>query len=115
MLKAEWAYDFTARVPIRAVRTTFNEAGPWQWQAHDSQYYGDYLNCRPEPHVRLRVHEYPGIGLVNFTGRRLKGFKAMLEIEPESTATRAEIDTVFRRLLQALGARHVTETVPYDC
>ena len=43
-----------------------------------------------------------------------RGFKALLEIGPESTATQGEIDAVFRRLLDAITATEVTEIERYD-
>jgi hypothetical protein len=115
MPKADWAYDFTCRQPIEAIRDAFNAAGPWQWPLNDSHFYGDYLNCRPQEHVRLRVHEYPGNGMFRFTGLRSSGFKAILEIEAPGTVTRSDVDSVFRRLLQGIEATNVTEIEPYDC
>ena len=110
-----WAYDFACDQPIEAIPAAFNTAGPWQWQLRDSDFYGDYLNCRPKQHVRLRVHEYPSKGHVKFVGLRYKGFKALLQIDAERMATRSEIDDVFRRLLQGINATNVTEIEPYDC
>jgi len=66
----EWAYDFKSRLSIEAIGTAFNEAGPWQWRLHDSDFY---FNCRPGDHVHARVHEYPGIGLIRFSGLRATG------------------------------------------
>ena len=114
MLKAEWAYDFACTLPLSAIGRSFDAAGPWQWQLRDSDFYGDYLNCRPMEHVRLRVHEYPSTGRLTFPGPRLQGFKALLEIGPESTSSRGEIDAVFRRLLDAIKATEVTEIERYD-
>ena len=115
MLKADWAYDFACDQPIEVIPAAFNAAGPWQWQLRDSHFYGDYVNCRPKEHVRLRVHEYPSKGTLKFFGLYDKGFKALLEIETEGGATRSEIDDVFRCLLQAINATNVTEIEPYDC
>jgi len=112
MLKAYWAYDFTYDQPIEAMLAAFNSAGPWRWFLGASTTYGDYLNCRPEEQVRVRVHEYPQMLFV--IGLRDKGFTALLEIRAESTATRFEVDDVFRRLLQAIEATNITEIVPYD-
>jgi hypothetical protein len=111
----DWAYDFTCEQPIEAIPAAFNAHGPWQWQLRDSDFYGDYLNCRPKQHVRLRIHEYPSKGHVKFVGLRRKGFKALLEIEAEGATSRSEIDDVFRRLLQGINARNVIEIEPYDC
>jgi hypothetical protein len=38
----------------------------------------------------------------------------LLEIRPEGTATRFEIDDIFRRLLQVIDATRVTEIDAYD-
>jgi hypothetical protein len=110
----EWAYEFACDRPIEAIPAAFNAAGPWQWQLHDSHFYGNYLNCRPQDRVRLRVHEYPSKGVISFVGLREKGFKALLEIEAGSGTTRSEIDDVFRRLLQTINATNVMEIEPYD-
>lgn len=96
---------------MEAMLAAFNAAGPWRWGLGDSATYGDYLNCWPEEHVRVRVHEYPQM---LFVGLRDKGFSALLEIYAESTATRSEVDDVFRRLLQAIDATNKTEIEPYD-
>ena len=112
MLKAYWAYDFTYDQPIETMLAAFNSAGPWRWSLGDSTTYGDYLNCRPMEHVRVRVHEYPQMLFV--IGLHDKGFTALLEIRAESMATQFEIDGVFRRLLQAIDATNITEIEPYD-
>ena len=112
MLKAYWAYDFTCDQTLEAILAALNSAGPWQWALGESAVYGDYLNCRPMEHVRVRLHEFPQMLFVGF--RRGKGFSALLEIRPESTATRFEIDGVFRRLLQGIDATDITEIDPYD-
>ena len=111
MLKAYWAYEFNCELSMEAILAAWNAAGPWQWVLGESTTYGDYLNCRPEEHVRVRVHEHPQMLFV----RRLdRGFSALLEIRPEGTATQAGIDGVFRRLLQAIDATNITEIDPYD-
>jgi hypothetical protein len=115
MLKAYWAYDFVCDRPIEAILDAFNAAGPWQWRLRESGVYGDYLNCRPMEHVRVRVHEYPQTGAYGtFVGLRDKGFSALLEVEAESTRSRSEIDGVFRHLLQTINATDLTEIAPYD-
>jgi hypothetical protein len=111
----DWAYDFVCEQPIEAMLVAFNAAGPWQWQLRDSAVYGDYLNCRPFEHVRLRVHEYPSAGAYGvFTGLRNEGFSALIEMREGNSATRAEIDDVFRALLHQVGAADLVEIEPYD-
>ena len=112
MDKTYWAYDFACERSMQEIRAAFNAAGPWQWEQRERIHYGDYLSSRPTEGVQLKVHEYPGgdgwvIGLGD------KGFKAQLEIPADSMA-RAEIDGIFRRLLQAIDATSVTRIEPYD-
>jgi hypothetical protein len=115
MPKAYWAYDFACDLPIEDILAAFNAAGPWQWGLRESAVYGDYLNCRPNEYVRLRVHEYPQTGAYGtFIGLRDKGFSALLEIESSDDVTQAEIDGVFRGLLQTVKATGTTEIEPYD-
>ena len=111
MLKAYWAYDFACDQSLETILAALNSAGPWRWVLSESAVYGDYLNCRPEEHVRARLHEYPQM---LFVGLRDKGFSALLEIRAESMATRFEIDGVFQRLLQEIDATNITEIEPYD-
>ena len=115
MTESSWAYDFTCDQPIRAIRDIFNQASPWQWQMRDRVVFGEYLNCRPIEGVRLQIHQYPYSGEYGVVlGLRDKGFMALLEIGARCTATRSEIDTVFRHLLQSISANEVMEIEPYD-
>ncbi len=111
----DWAYDFTCGGrSIEAVLAALNATGPWQWQLRDNQVYGDYLACRPQEHVWLRIHEYPCTGIGTFAGLHDKGFTALLQIDAGSAATQSEIDRAFRRLLQAIDAADLTAIEPYD-
>lgn len=47
-------------------------------------------------------------------GLRDRGFTGLLQIEPGSPATQAEIDAVFRELLSRVNAADITEIEPYD-
>ena len=121
-LKNYWAYVFTFDEPIETLLSNFNEAGPWQWELRESSWYGDYLNVRPVTGVRVRIHEFPqaneggvfvGPGIVE--GFRYdKGYTALLEIEAESPATKAEINEVFQSLLSKISAQNIKEIEPYD-
>jgi hypothetical protein len=114
-LKAYWAYDFGCELTIEAILVVFNEAGPWQWVLSESAWYGDYLNTRPAEGGRVRVHEYPQSGDVgSFVGRRDKGFSALLQIDDSSSASQADVDEVFRRLLSRITATDVVAIEPYD-
>ena len=90
-LKAYWAYDFTCDRSIESMLAFFNEAGPWQWELRDSAWYGEYLSAQVTGGARIRVHEYPFEGEAGvFSGLRGKGFSALLQIEPEGSATSTE-------------------------
>jgi hypothetical protein len=121
----KWAYDFTCEQPIETILAVFNSAGPWQWQMRDSAIFGDYLSCRPNEHVWVRIHEYAQLGnrptplfaserFRVSAGRRDNGFAASLQIDDERASTRAGIDAIFRRLLQGIGVSSIAEIEPYD-
>ena len=130
-LETYWAYAFACHRSLEAILSAWNDAGPWRWEMRDSHWYGDYLSVRPIAGVRARIHEafpapgdeppLPGPGFFarvwRALGRPLAGserYSALLEIEPGSPATRAEIDGVLRGLLQRIGAKRVSEIEPYD-
>lgn len=114
-LKAYWAYAFGCEQTLEDMRSVFNEAGPWHWELRDSAWYGDYLNANPTRGVRARVHEYPQIGEAGkFVGLQQKGFLALLQIKDESSTAQAEVDEVFRELLQRVNVTNITDIEPYD-
>ena len=113
-----WAYDFVCDLSLEELASTLSKAGPWQWQARESYWYGDYLNSRPAPGLRLRIHMYPQSiqnGAHTLTGLREKGYMALLEIDSrQNSATRDEIDRTFRDLLARVCATSITEIESYD-
>ncbi len=115
MQEAYWAYDFASERSLGGMVSIFNEVGPWKWELRESSWYGDYLNAQPVEGVRLRVHQYPQTGEAGeFVGLRKEGFSALLRIKAESSATKAEIDKVFRGLLERINAIDIKEIEPYD-
>jgi hypothetical protein len=111
-----WAYDFDCALDLDRMASAMNTAGIWKWQARESYWYGDYLNTRPAPGLRVRIHQYPqtvGAG-TQFTGPRESGFMALLEIDDQSPSTREEIDRIFRDLLDKIKATRVSAIEPYD-
>lgn len=122
-LKAYWAYVFTCDKPIEVILAVCNEAGPWQWVLRESAWYGDYLSTWSFKGLRVRIHEFPSqaseagvfVGPGTVEGVRYdQGYTALLEIESESSATKAEIDEVFRGLLERINAENIKEIEPYD-
>ncbi len=114
-LEDDWAYDFACARTLEEVLAAFNAAGPWQWQARESYWYGDYLNTRPETGLHVRVHEYGlgGVG-VSAAGLHDRGFMVLLQIEKDSSATRSEVDRVLRDLLSLVETTAIVEIEPYD-
>ena len=53
MPEAVWAYEFACNLSLDAIREAFNAAGSWHWRPVDSDSYGDYLVCRPEPYASV--------------------------------------------------------------
>jgi hypothetical protein len=105
-LTAYWAYEFTHGLGVEALGKALDAAGPWKWELRDSGFYGDYLNCRPVPSVRVRIHEFtdPSPHLC-----------VLLQIEEGSPATRAEIDAQARAALAAAAVTgKLKEIEPYD-
>jgi hypothetical protein len=100
-----WGYDFNCSQSIEAILAAFNAAGPWQWQLGDSDFYGDYVRCRPNERSRLRVYERSQFW--TWQPGNPEGFYAEFESDPEG---RSEIDQIFRRLLQEIDATNITET-----
>src|ERR1700740_3096098 len=111
-----WAYDFDCVLDLDGMASAMNTDGIWKWQGRESYSYGDYLNTRPAPGVRVRIHQYPqtvGAG-TQFTGPRESGFMALLEMADQSASTREQIDKVFRDLLDKIQATHVSAIEPYN-
>ncbi|HLW54581.1 MAG TPA: hypothetical protein VKW06_17225 [Candidatus Angelobacter sp.] len=111
-----WAYDLDCDLTLDGMVAALNSAGTWQWQSRESYWYGDYLNARPVAGLRVRIHQYPqtvGSG-TQFTGPRDHGFMALLEIRNDSSASRDEVDRIFRDLLARINATIVSAIDPYD-
>jgi len=100
-----WAYDFTFERSLETLLGVLEAAGQWPWQGRDSHWYGTYLNSRPEPGVRVRIHHFPD---------QPQPFSALLESQPEAAAKREAIDTLFRAQLSGAGARDLRPIEPYD-
>ena len=113
---SDWAYDFACDRTLDAIAAALNNAGPWHWEARESYWYGDYLNTRPAPGVRVRIHQYPqtvGAG-ATFNGPRDSGFMALLQLDQANPAAQQEVDGIFRELLHKLDAKALSEIEPYD-
>jgi hypothetical protein len=100
-----WGYDFSCWKSVDAMLKAFNAAGPWQWEMGDSDFYGFYLRCRPNPSARIRVYNEAEFR----TSPLWVSCRFWAELYSESEA-RPEIDQQFLRLLKGVKAKRITET-----
>jgi hypothetical protein len=115
------AYEFTCDMSLEEMFKVLNEKGSWQWTMHDSHWYGDYLNCRPEEGIRVRIHHPAEFnGGITQDPKDLDPkdrYTALFTIESKA-ATRGlhddAVDQIFRELLVHLHARNLREIEYYD-
>jgi hypothetical protein len=103
------AFEFICQLSIEELAIAINRAGPWTWQLRESHWYGDYLNCRPESRVRMRIHQprhfiFDGAA----AGEPPDRYLAQLN------GAGAALESSFLELLRAVGARDVTRIESYD-
>ena len=107
------AYEFNCELSIEEMLKVLNEKGPWKWTMRDSHWYGEYLNCRPEEDVRVRIHD-PADFLGGRTQDSKDHYNALFTIESKAATTRNAVDHIFRELLVHLHARNLREIAYYD-
>jgi hypothetical protein len=117
------AYEFNCDMSMEEMLKVLNERGSWKWTMRDSYWYGDYLNCRPEEDVRVRIHHpaefYAGITQQDprHPQHPKEYYTAVFTIESKA-GTRGlhddAVDKIFRELLVHLQARNLREIEYYD-
>ena len=107
------AYEFTCELSMEEMLEILNKKGPWKWTMHDSHWYGDYLNCRPEEDVRVRIH-HPAEFFYGITHHPEDRYTALFTIEFKAAAARDTVDHIFHELLAHLQARNLCEIEYYD-
>jgi hypothetical protein len=80
---------------------------------HDSHWYGDYLNCRPEQDVRVRTH-HPAEFNAGITQDAKDRYTALFTIEPKAAAAGDAVDHILRELLVPMLARNLREIEYHD-
>jgi hypothetical protein len=112
------AYEFDCDMSLEEMLKVLNQKGSWEWTMRDSHWYGDYLNCRPEAGVRVRIHHpaefNPGTAQDPKDQDPKDRYTALYTIEPTAAAARDAIDHIFRELLVHLHARNLREIDSYD-
>jgi len=107
------AYEFDCNISMEDMLEVLNKKGPWKWAVHDSHWYGDYLNCRPDEDVRVRIH-HPAEFFYGITHDPKSHYTALFTIESKAATTRDAVDHVFRELLVHLQAWNLREIAYYD-
>jgi hypothetical protein len=111
------AYEFNCDLSLEDMLRVLNEKGSWKWTLRDSYWYGDYLNCRPQEDVRVRIHHpaefYAGITRDPKDREPRDYYTALFTIEPKAAAERDAVDHIFRELLVHLQARNLREIASY--
>ena len=115
------AYAFNCDMSMEEMLEVLNKKGSWKWTMRDSYWYGDYLNCRPEEDVRVRIHQpaefYAGITRDPKDLEPRDYYTAVFTIESKA-GTRGPhddaVDHIFRELLVHLQAWNLREIASYD-
>ncbi len=91
------AYEFESDLSLDEMLDGLVAAGPWQWEARDSDTYGDYVQARPgNGSTRIRIIKN-GSGFLLDVGH--------LDRHP---IPRVEVERVIQEeVLPAIGARNV--------
>ena len=124
-----WACEFRCAKSLDALDAALNQAGPWSWQARDSYGYGDYLNSRPLPKLRVRIHEN-GAGMLDWWAAHRQGrlepdnaearrsgehhYRVQVDMDDGCAIERTAVDDVLSSLLPVVGARDIREIAAYD-
>jgi hypothetical protein len=109
-----WAYEFNCELTPDQIAAKFNDAGPWTWSRRESEWYGDYLICRPAGHMRLRIHDRSEHFFGSDQFERGPRYKCQLETSANFKADRDAIDPIFLNLVAGLLATDLKAIDPYD-
>jgi hypothetical protein len=107
------AYEFNCDMSVDEMLQVLNKKGPWKWAIRDSHWYGDYLNCRPEEGVRVRIH-HPAECFPGGTQDRRDYYTALFTIESKRAPSRDAVDHILRELLAHVHARNLREIENYE-
>jgi hypothetical protein len=107
------ACEFYSEMSLDDMLKVLNRKGPWKWSMHDSFWCGDYLVCRPEQGVRVRIH-YPAESVAPNRQHPKGYYTGTFSVDTGAAATPDSIDRIFRKLLTQLHAQKVREIEYYD-
>lgn len=105
-----YAYSFQSDSSLVGILNLFNEIGPWRWINRYNDRWGDYISSRvlplPEHECMVKIFVEPDHYAVNVL------------LRSEHTNARQLFDqvreTLFDKLLPAIGARDLAEVQDYD-
>ena len=108
-MRKVYAYSFRSGLPLPEMLVRLNETGPWRWIERDSDTWGDYISAvaLPDPHRgTVKIFVEPDHYVLN----------VLLKSEqPEAAALFDSVrETLFDRLLPAIGASGLAPTEAYE-
>ena len=110
------AYEFNCDMAMEEMLKVLNKKGPWKWTMRDSHWYGDYLICRPEEDVHVRIH-HPAEFFYGIIQHPKDYYTALFTIESKAADYGLHddaVDHIFRELLVHLQAQNLREIEYYD-
>ena len=109
-----FAFRFDCNGTLDQIVSQMNDAGPWKWQARESYWYSDYLNCRPARGVRIRIHDHGQATQPNFQQQSGPDYTMQVDIDAEADVEASRFVGFAKELLVKIGARNILEIEPYD-
>lgn len=114
MARKAFAFRFECDITLDEIVSQLNGAGPWKWQARESYWYGDYLNCRPTKGARIRIHDHGQPQPPHFQQQSRPDYTMQVDIDGEPDKEASRFAATAKELLVKIGARNILEIEPYD-
>lgn len=99
---------FDCPLTVEQIRARFNELGPWTWRERDNDRWGDYMSTAPfgTQHAMVKVLHDGTDWAIN-----VYFFSDLPEAETQYLTMH---ETLFERLLPAVGATNFRSTETYE-
>jgi len=115
MTMKAFAWKFESDKTLEEILSELNAVGPWRWEARESYWYCDYLNCRPASGIRIRIHDHGQPTPAHFFQPSATDYTMQLDID---TQWRLRPNSHFiqraKELLVKIGALNIGEIESYD-
>jgi hypothetical protein len=114
MAMRAFAWKFDSDQTLNQMVSQLNAVGPWQWEARESYWYCDYLNCRPAPGVRVRIHDHGEPTPQHNFERSAPDYTMQVDIDTELAGEASGFVSLAKELLAKIGALNISEIEAYD-